>query len=325
MLRPTLITLIIRCLSQYIIDMLDKILPANIADAIGRHLNYDKVYEIRMRLNRPVVINYAGKYAHLTDGGLSDEPENAFKLDRKAAEGLIYRASGHSVYAFNDQIKQAFITVSGGIRIGIAGEIVWENGKVVTIKNFTSVNIRIPHAVKNCSLNAFRHIADGTVNNTLVISPPGAGKTTFLRDLCVQFSRLVPIQNVLLLDERSEIAAVSEGTPMLDAGLYTDIMSGCTKEFGFSQGIRSLRPDIIVTDELGTSADIAAAAQAMLHGVKIIASAHAYGHKDLTVNPDFNEIIKKRLFKRYLILSSRRGPGTYEGMFDENFNALTLY
>ena len=230
--------------------MLDKILPENINNAVRRHLNPDKVYELRLRLDKPVVINYAGKYVHLTPDGISDQPDRAYTLNKRAAEEIILRASGHSVYAFNDQIRQAYITVSGGIRIGIAGEVVFDGNEVKTVKNFTSVNIRIPHEIKNCSLNAFKFIADGAVNNTLVISPPGAGKTTFLRDLCVQFSRLTPIQNVLLLDERSEIAAVSGGISLLDAGLYTDVMAGATKAFGFSQGIRSLRPDIIVTDEL---------------------------------------------------------------------------
>ena len=105
----------------------------------------------------------------------------------------------------------------------------------------------------------------------------------------------------------------------------SDVMTGCTKAFGFSQGIRSLRPDIIVTDELGSAADIASAESAMLHGVKVIASAHAYDYSDLLKNPDFSGLINKRLFKRYLILSSRRGPGTYEGIYDENFQPLSFF
>ena len=300
-------------------------MPDNIGEAIGKRLKYDKVYELRLRLGKPVLVNYCGRYAHLTADGPSDQPDNALTVDRKAMEGLIYKASGHSIYAFNDQIRQAFITIAGGIRIGICGEIVFENNAVKTVKNFTSVNIRIPHEIKNCSLNAFKYIADGQINNTLVISPPGAGKTTFLRDLCVQFAKLTPVQNTLILDERSELAAVSNGTPCLDVGLYTDVMSGCTKQFGFEQGIRSLRPDVIITDELGSPADIAAVAVAAACGVKIIASAHAYDHIDLSINPNFAEVIKKRLFKRFVVLSNRRGPGTYEGIYDENFNPLNFF
>ena len=300
-------------------------MPDSVGEAIGKHLKYDKVYELRLRLNKPVLVNYCGRYAHLTAEGLSDQPDNAITLDRKAMEGLIYKASGHSIYAFNDQIRQAYITIAGGVRIGICGEIVFENNAVKTIKNFTSVNIRIPHEIKNCSLNALKYIADGQIHNTLVISPPGAGKTTFLRDLCAQFAKLTPVQNTLVLDERSEIAAVANGTPCLDVGLYTDVMSGCTKQFGFEQGIRSLRPDIIVTDELGSPADIASLAVAAACGVKIIASAHAYDHIDLSINPNFSEVVKKRLFKRFVVLSNRRGPGTYEGIYDENFNPLNFF
>jgi stage III sporulation protein AA len=209
------------------------------------------------------------------------------------------------------------------VRIGICGELVSEGGLIKTIKNFTSVNIRVPHEVANCCLNAFRHIVDGQVHNTLIISPPGAGKTTVLRDIAVRLSNCIPPQNVLILDERSEIAAVCNGIAQLNAGLYSDVMTNCGKAYGFEHGIRSMRPDVIITDELANAADLDAAAYAMASGVKVIASVHACDHLDIAVKPHFESAVKRRLFGRYVVLSDRRGPGTYEGIYDAQFNPLT--
>ncbi|GHV00968.1 stage III sporulation protein AA [Clostridia bacterium] len=302
--------------------MLEKILSEPILSVLQEKINGDKLYEIRLRARKPVMVNYCGRYMYLTADGVSDEAARAFVPDRKAIESVILRASEHSLYVFNEQIKQSFITVMGGARLGICGESVSEGGAVKTVKNFTSVNIRIPHEVKNCSLNCFKYIADKQIYNTLIVSPPGAGKTTWLRDLACQLSRLVPPPNILILDERSEIAAVSAGIPQLDTGPTSDIMTNCGKAYGFEYGVRSMRPDVIITDELANAADAEAAAGAIAAGVKIIASTHAFDHLDLNLKPAFESVLKRRLFNRFVVLSNRRGPGTCEGVYDENLNRI---
>jgi len=302
--------------------MLAKILPDYLNRIIGNKLNYEKLYELRIRAEKPVVINYGGKYLHLTPDGVSPQADGAVLADRKLIDSIIYKASEFSVYAVNEQIKNGYITVGGGVRIGLAGELVYENGAIRTQKNFSAINIRIPHEVRNCSLNAFGYIYNADIFNTLVISPPGAGKTTFVRDLAKNISELPIPVNIMVIDERSEIAACVNGVPQLDVGKYTDVLSNCSKEYGFSSGIRTLKPDVIITDELATKEDIDAAAYAVSCGVKVIATTHAFDHLDIELKPNFSAVVKNKIFDRFVVLSCRKGPGTYEGIYDAAFSSL---
>lgn len=303
--------------------MLDKIFPLNIYEIIKNKLNYSKIYEIRLRSEKPIMINYAGKYYYLGLEGLTNDEDNAIICENKIVETIILRASNHSIYSVNEDIKKGFITISGGIRIGICGDLVFENGVVKTIKNFSSLNLRFPHEVKNCSLNALNYIIfNNEILNTLIISPPSSGKTTFIRDLCFQISNKNLPLNLLVLDERNEISATINGVNQMDVGKRTDIMLYSTKKIGFENGIRSMAPDVILTDELGNKEDLEAINYASFCGVNVIATTHAKDVLDLKNKANFNEIISKKIFKRFIVLSSRNGPGTYEGIFDENFIRL---
>ena len=302
--------------------MISKILPDYLVNILSGKLNFEKVYELRFRTGKPVMVNYGGRYMHLTLSGVSGTDCNSIKCDKKLLESIVYKATDHSLYAVNDQLKHGFITISGGIRLGICGELVTESNAVRTVKNFSSVNIRVPHEIRNCSLNAFKHIVDVEVHNTLIISPPGGGKTTFIRDFARNLSEHQITVNTLIIDERSEIAAAANGIPQLDVGKYSDVFSNCSKAFGFEQGIRAMRPDVIITDELANKADLDSVGYALSSGVKIIATAHAYDHLDLSSKTDFESVLKRRLFDRYIVLSGRRGPGTYEGIYDAHFNCI---
>ena len=303
--------------------MLDYLLPEHILNVLRRYDN-NKIYEIRLRRNASIVINYAGKNVCLTTEGLY-KGEKVFS-SASIIEYVVKKATENSLYAYNNQIKQGFITARGGVRLGIAGESVnSDNFMPTTIKNINAIDIRIPHEVKGCSKVAFKFIysKESGIRSTLIISPPGAGKTTFLRDICRQISLVQEkIYNTLLVDERFEISSTSNGIPMLDIGEYTDVVSGASKEFAFSNGIRSLSPDVIVTDELMSGCDVAACIQAVRSGVKVIASVHADSYNDLRDKDNYKKLFETKCFERYVVLSNKNGAGTYEGVFDENLNCI---
>lgn len=293
--------------------MLEKILPEKFYNIIKDKINLKAVNEIRLRADRPVILDIGGKQMFLGENGVTTNIKSALFSSKIMIEDVIFRASECSIYSVNEQIKRGFIVTDDAIRIGIGGNLIEENGKLKTMTNFSSVNIRIPHIVKNCSLNAFPYIfKNNQVLNTLVISAPGCGKTTFLRDFVYQLSERMMMQNVLLLDERGE----------LDVGInsnFTDKIAFSSKKIGFENGIRSLAPDIIVTDEIGQEDDIDAIEYASGCGVKILASSHCDDIETFSKKSLFKKLIDQKIFKRFVLLSKRNGPGTLEGVYDENF------
>ena len=299
--------------------MLSELLPSLLSKVISR-LDYNKITEIRLRRNCPVIINYFGKNMILKTGD-----NETFYADKEILEYVLRKATENSLYAFNHQIKQGFITARGGIRIGISGESVnSDNFLPKTIKDIYSMNIRIPHEIKGCSNLVFKFIFNGNdVKNTLIVSPPGAGKTTFLRDIARKFSDYEDkIFNVLIVDERFEIASCVEGAPMLDVGKFTDIVSGAGKMFAFTNAVRAMRPDIILTDELSGFDDVRACSEAINSGVKVIATVHANDLNELREREMFRGLLGLRLFERIIILSNDGGPGHCKYIFDEQQNCL---
>lgn len=303
--------------------MLDNILPENLQNAVER-LNEVGIYEIRLRINKPVVINYFNSHYYLGEKNLSDNKKDGIICTKALIEQVLAKASNHSIYAVNEQIKNGYISVSGGIRIGIAGEVVMEKGEVITIKNYSSLVIRVPHQIYNCShkiLNLL--LEDNELQNTLIISPPGAGKTTYLRDLCLQLSHNKIVNSLLLIDERNELASVVNSVPELEVGEFTDIISGGTKQLGIQNGVRSLSPQVVCVDELGTIQDIESIEFACSCGVKVIATIHAKDLFELINKPNMERLLTKKLFKRFVVLSSREGKGTIEGVFNSNLELVT--
>lgn len=293
--------------------MLEKILPEKFFKIITEKVNMRAVGEIRLRADKPVVLNVSGRNFFLSESGVTGNVKSALYASKIIIEDVIFRASECSIYSVNEQIKKGFIVTDEGVRIGIGGNLIVENGQVKTMSGFSSCNIRIPHIVKNCSLTALPFILkDDTIENTLVISPPSCGKTTFLRDFVCQLSeRNLPL-NVLLLDERGELDCNISSN-------FTDKICFSSKKMGFENGIRSLAPDIIVTDELGQEEDVEAIRYACTCGVKIMASTHSESIESFAKKPLFQSLIKEKVFKRFVVLSKRNGPGTFEGVYDENF------
>ncbi len=299
--------------------MLKKILPNDIYEIINSKVNYKVVNEIRLRADKPIVLILGSQRVFLGQNGITNNLKYAIYSSKIMVEDVIFRASECSIYSVNEQLKKGYLVTKGGIRLGIGGDLIEEAGKVKTMTNFNSVNIRLPHEIKNCSLSAFNYIVQNNgILNTLIISPPGAGKTTFLRDFVCQLSERNYAYNVLVLDERGEFDLGASGS----IGNFADKISFASKKIGFENGIRSLSPNLIVTDELGQKEDVEAVLYATNSGVSVLASAHSDTLENFIKKPSFEELISNKIFKRYILLSQRNGPGTMEGIYDENFSRL---
>ncbi|MDD4815812.1 MAG: stage III sporulation protein AA [Clostridia bacterium] len=295
--------------------MLNKILNEKIFKILDQKVGFNCINEIRIRDEKPIVVISNGQVYFLEDKGLTLTKKDAIWGTKFLIEDIIFKASEYSIYSVNEELKQGFIVLDGGERIGVCGSVVLENNNIKTITNFSSVNIRIPHEIKNCCLKVFdKLITTNNIFNILIISPPGQGKTTFLRDFVFQLSEKNFLYNVLIIDERGEIAGKNN---KLDIGCFCDILSFTNKQNGFMQGIRAMNPNLIITDELGDEQDFDAIKYASNCGVKIVATIHAENINQLKNKIFFEKI--KNIFDRYVVLKNNTKPGVIEGVYDNEF------
>ena len=287
-------------------------------------ISSEYINEIRLRINSPIVVNIKGVNKFLCNDGITNNKSNALICFSSTIQTILQKVSNNCLYSINDQLINGYITLNNGVRIGVCGEVVYVNNQIKTIKNITSLNIRIPHLIKNCSLKCYLNLINNSqVLNTLILSPAGAGKTTFIRDFTQQLVERINGINILVVDERGEICSVSNGGENYLTN-NVDVYSNCSKEFGFENGIRSMKPDVIVTDELNFSTDSKIIENAITCGCSVVASIHANNIIDLKSKPEFLNLLNKKLFKRFVVLSSNDGPGTLEGVFDENLNRVYI-
>ncbi len=297
--------------------MLKEYLDRDIYNAIIKAFSFNDITEIRMRVNENVIIVVKNKKYYLKNN------DNEFvKANQRMIENFILKASEYSIYAFNESISNGYITLPHGIRVGLTGNIVTNENRIVTIKEFQAINIRIPHFIKNCSLPAYEYLVDDEVKNTLVISAPGCGKTTFIRDFIYQLYLHNFSNNILIADERNEIASVISGEPQINLGGFCDIYTNCSKKFAFKNGIRSMRPDIIVTDELDLEKDLDCLVEAMNSGVNLVATIHAKNIKQLQQKKGFDFVLEHKFFSRFVLLTNDEGPGTLSQIYDEKLNCI---
>ncbi|MCQ2564415.1 MAG: Flp pilus assembly complex ATPase component TadA [Clostridia bacterium] len=297
--------------------MLKDYLDVETYKLITKNFSFKDITEIRMRINQRLIIVVKNKKYFLKDEAGEYVVTNALTI-----ENFVRKISANSLYAFNDEIIKGYITLPHGVRVGLCGTLVTDNGKIITMKDFQSINIRIPHFVKNCSLPVYDLLVNDGIKNTLIISGPGSGKTTFIRDFVYQLEQHGVSQNVLIADERNEICAVNNSEPGIDLGAFADIITNSSKKFAFTNAIRSMRPDVIVTDEIDLNNDLDCIVEAMNSGVNMIATIHAKDLNQLRRKAGFEKVIQEKYFSRFIVLSSDEGPGTINYVYDEKLNCL---
>ena len=262
--------------------------------------------EIRLRLGRPVLVIRGGNEFFLDrNGQFTDNPLEAYVTVKQDLEELLLHICNYSLYAFEDEIRQGFITVKGGHRVGIAGQVVLgENGQIHSIKHVSYMNIRIAHEIKGAADRVLPLIYNnGQPVNVLIISPPGCGKTTLLRDIIRQISdgnTFGKGVSVGVVDERSELAGSYLGVPQNDLGCRSDVLDACPKKMGMMLLLRSMAPKVIAIDELGGEEDIEALKVAAACGTKVIATIHGESLKDVGR-------IKEQLFDVFFLLGKKNG------------------
>jgi len=226
---------------------------------------------------------------------------------------LVAAFSQSSLYAFEEELKQGYITLPGGHRVGFAGKALLDSaGKLRGLRDISSICLRVARSVPGCADALLPEILDhqGLPYHLLIVSPPQGGKTTMLRDISRQLSDRG--RRVCIVDERSEIAGCYQGRPQLDVGRCTDVLDGCPKALGMQVALRALSPEVLVTDEIGRNEDVLAIEDALSAGVRVITTAHGTSLAHVYKRPYLRELMDKGLFERVTILSNRSGPGSIE-------------
>ncbi len=259
----------------------------------------EELQEIRLRAERPIILKLRERDLILQ-----------YNITQAEILQIVERLCENSIYAYKNQICEGFITVKGGHRIGLTGSCVIENGKIINVKHISSLNFRIAREVLNCSTRVLREVIDienKSIYNTILVAPPGRGKTTMLRDIIRRLSNGIDEINFKgktcgVVDERGEIAAMYKGIPQNDVGIRTDIIENVEKNQGIHMLIRTMAPEIIACDEIGSKEDVEAIHYALYSGVKGIFTMHGKNIEDIKNNKQIYELIENREIQKVVFL-----------------------
>lgn len=308
-------------------------------------LDFDQLEEVRLRCGQPVLLRVNGREMGIIGNDqLVELAEQLWKkedwkklenINEKELKDTLEIMGGFSLYAAEEELRQGFFTVRGGHRIGVAGRVILKEQKIMGIRSVAFLNLRVAHEIKGCADKVLPFLYEnGRFVSTLILSPPGCGKTTLLRDLIRQVSdgscdhvtgEVFSGVTVGVADERSELGACYQGIPQNDLGMRTDVLDGCPKSEGMLMLIRSMAPAVVAVDEIGGKQDIQAVEYVQNCGCVLAATAHGASLEEVRERPGFRELLEEKTFKRLVFLSSRREQrGRVEAIYDGEFRQIFL-
>lgn len=258
-----------------------------------------EIQEIRIRANRPILLKLREKDLIVQ-----------YNISQTEILQILEKLCENSIYAYKNQICEGFITVKGGHRVGITGSCVIDNGKIINVKYISSLNFRIAREILNCSTKILREIIDvenKNIYNTIIVAPPGKGKTTVLRDIIRRLSNGIEEINFKgkmcgVVDERGELSAMYKGVPQNDMGIRTDIIENVDKNRGIHMLVRTMAPEIIACDEIGSKEDVDAIHYALFSGVKGIFTMHGRSVDDIKNNKQIYELVENKEIEKVVFL-----------------------
>lgn len=295
-------------------DEIFKYFPKKISEIIKNEEEFSNVEEIRLRLARPIILKF-----------IDSEKVIKYSVSSEEMISTLQAICENSIYSYQNQISEGYVTIKGGHRVGISGSCVVSEGKIININYIYSLNFRIARQIVGSSSKILKYILntdENAIYNTLIVSSPGAGKTTILRDIVRQISsgikeiKFLAI-NVGVVDERGEIAALYRGEPQNDIGIKTDILENCSKSAGMKMLIRSMAPKVIVADEVGSVEDIDAIKYAVCSGVKGIFTAHGASFEDIFLNPIIKNLLETKIIERIVFLDEKN-KGKFKNVYALN-------
>ncbi|WP_404453372.1 stage III sporulation protein AA [Oceanobacillus kapialis] len=289
-----------------------RLFPKGIQVQIEKHIagRWNELQEIRCRLNKQVEVIYNAKNEWVTD----------VTLTKQAFTYMVNQLSEFSLYRMEDELREGYITIEGGHRIGIAGKVNTLQGAVKAIQHITFLNIRVAKEKIGCADNIMPSIYHRGYVNTLFVGSPQSGKTTLLRDTARQIAsgwNGVAAKKVGIVDERSEIAGSIKGVPQHNIGIRADVMDACPKAEGMMMMIRSMSPEVLIVDEIGSQKDVQALLEAINAGVIIISSIHGRSLEELKKRPSLHKLFEQQVFQRVILLERKRVPGLIKNIYNE--------
>ncbi|KAF0824678.1 stage III sporulation protein AA [Cytobacillus firmus] len=285
---------IIAFLPKKIAEQLQRIPPKILKD----------LEEIRVRISRPIELTARGVPYFLP-----------YIVDSEDAVHLLNKISHFSIYTLEEELKRGYITIEGGHRVGLAGKVILEQGKVKAIRDISSFNLRIAREKVGIAQKLIPRIYRDGWLHTMIIGPPQTGKTTLLRDIARIISSGdpgsdLPASKVGIVDERSEIAGCVNGIPQMTFGNRIDVLDACPKAEGMMMMIRSMSPEVLVVDEIGRHEDAEAIMEAVNAGIKLIMTTHGNSLEEIKRRPTLQAVLKMGIFQRFIELSRKDGPGS---------------